>query len=131
MKFYIATGLANYEAHQELRDQLVALGHEITYNWTEHGSVQKESDAVKEQTAINEWLGVSDADVLIVLLPGGRGTHAEIGIALGTETKVVLVGSEEAQLQNGLTCVFYYHPYVTRVANTGEAFKVIQSIDWP
>ena len=72
MKYYIATRLENHAAHNELRDELTKLGHEITYDWTTHGPVWRSGVKVIAQTAVAEMEGVRSADFVIVLLPGGR-----------------------------------------------------------
>lgn len=83
MRYYIATALERAADHTLVRDAMAAAGHQITYDWTAHGSVQSEGlDRIRE-VAEAETRGVLDADLVIVLLPGGRGTHAELGIAIG------------------------------------------------
>lgn len=118
--FYIASKLENAPRVRDLRDHLLAAGWEITYDWTVHGSVRG-PDMPRERiadVADREVNGVLDADVLIVLLPGGRGTHTELGVALafeiGDDFRVVLwsatpdvdFGTTEA------TSAFYHHPGV-------------------
>ena len=41
-------------------------------------------------TALAEIAAVREADVLVVLLPGGYGTHVEIGAALALGKPVIL-----------------------------------------
>ena len=55
---------------------------------------------------------------LVAILPGGRGTHAEIGIAIGLGLPVVLleqVGAYDAE------CAFYHAPTVSRYMWEDEA----------
>lgn len=114
-KIYIATTLTNAKAANQMRDALIADAWELTYDWTVHGSVQNDgADRIRE-VAINEAVGVMSADAVVAILPGGRGTHAEIGIAIGAKIPVVLFAAKEAMLQNGVTCAFYSHPLVTWV----------------
>lgn len=84
MNVYIATGLDNAAAHNRLRDLLAAQGVGLTYDWTTHGSVWQRGRAEIREVAALEADGVRHADLVIALLPGGRGTHAEIGIAIGS-----------------------------------------------
>lgn len=109
MKFYIATSLSNHLNHNRLRDALLTRGHEITYDWTQHGPVWPEGlDRVRE-VAFNEFQGVEDADVVIVLCPGGRGTHIEMGVAIATYRPIVLISadSRDHEVVEG-TCSFYH-----------------------
>lgn len=114
LSVYVASSLSRRLEVASLCAALRDAGHHITYDWTSHGSVQGECVERMAEVAQSEITGVTEADVLIALLPGGRGTHGEIGAALATGIRVLLVVESEADLlQDGLTCVFYYHPLVT------------------
>lgn len=134
MKFYIATRLERVEEQKALADALKKLGHQISYDWSAHGSVQNEGvDRIRE-VAIAETRGVLDAELVIVLLPGGRGTHTELGIALadserqrerrgssfGSEKRIVIIGEDTGV--DGRTCAFYHHPQVDRWFATVDSF---------
>lgn len=129
--FYIASSLENHAAVRELADRLIAAGHYHTYDWTKHGSVQAGGEAVWRAVAQDETNGVVDADVVIVLLPGRRGTHVEFGIALGRvysdwpADKIIIVGSDEALLEAGRTCIFYHHPSVQRAPDVAAALALL------
>lgn len=89
MKYYIASKLENHAAHNRLRDVLAELGHQITYDWTPHGPVYGSGlDRVREVAEL-ETKGVLDADFVVVLWPGGRGTHVELGMALAADKPVI------------------------------------------
>lgn len=90
MRYYIATRLERAGDHNQLRDALGARGHEITYDWTTHGPVFRHGLARIREVAQLELEGVLAADFVVVLLPGGRGTHAELGMALATGKPVFL-----------------------------------------
>lgn len=119
MRFYIATRLENHAAHNELRDALLALGHEISYDWTTHGPVWRKGVEVIQQTAIAERDGIESADVVVALLPGGRGTHAEIGIALGKRIPLILHAPDDSMFgATPETCAFYHGPDTLTVFDT-------------
>lgn len=122
MKIYIATKLANSKNHNKLRDALIAEGHEITYDWTVHCSVKNDGQDRLKQVANAEAEGVTDADLVVVLLPGGRGTHCEIGMAIGAGVPLVL-HDECGELfeSNDKTCAFYWQEDATRVTGPLEA----------
>lgn len=113
MKFYIATRLERAARAELLALHLTLAGHEITYPWWQHGAVGREGSERLIQVSILETQGVLTADAVIALLPGGRGTHAELGIALGAG-KPVIVWDEtnEAFQLTDATCAFYWHPLV-------------------
>ena len=116
MQFYIATKLENHAEHNRLRDWLTERGHQITYDWTRHGPVFSKGLRVVREVAIAECRGVAQADVVIVLWPGGRGTHVELGVAIALGKWVILcspLGEHHEATKE--TCAFYHHPNVTLV----------------
>ena len=117
VRYYIATKLENHAAHNELRDWLADRGHQITYDWTTHGPVWRDGNERIAEVAGFEARGVVTADLVVVLLPGGRGTHAELGIAIGAGVPVLLVPSERGQIEGEGVCAFYRHPMVTIAAH--------------
>ena len=118
MKFYVASGVSNAEKVNLAAAALNAAGHERTYNWTGHGDVSKAEPEFKRHVASSESRGVLDAELVVLLLPGRFGTHAELGMALASaENKRILLWSESPAPFDGTEgfCVFYHHPAVERV----------------
>ena len=114
MRIYIASALENIEQVQAVRDALIAEGHTITYDWTTHGAVRDDLARLAE-VAGSEVQGVREADLVVVLLPGGRGTHAELGMACALGIPVLLVSSDGATFEPGEgTCAFYWARNVCR-----------------
>ncbi|PKM41331.1 MAG: hypothetical protein CVV04_02455 [Firmicutes bacterium HGW-Firmicutes-9] len=118
MKFYVASGVSNAEKVNLAAAALNAAGHERTYDWTGHGDVSKAEPEFKRHVASSESRGVLDAELVVLLLPGRFGTHAELGMALASaENKRILLWSESPSPFDGTEgfCVFYHHPAVERV----------------
>lgn len=116
MKFYIATSLSRAVAHNTVRDTLKKWGHEISYDWTLHGSVKSVSKERLQEVALLELNGVSKADFVVVLLPGGNGTHLELGFAIAKEKKVFLHTEDSLAFELGpQTNAFYHHPDIIRL----------------
>lgn len=108
---YVATGLEHAHRARLVGYALRAAGHKITYDWTTHGSVQGEGFQRLAEVAQAERDGVAVADLVIAILPGGRGTHVEIGMALGYGIPVALLiedGCYDAE------CAFYSLPEIDR-----------------
>lgn len=134
MRFYVATRLENAAAARALAGELRRRGHHQTYDWTVHGSVRGDAGALV-RVATAEVLGVLAAELFVALLPGGRGTHAELGIALaagasadlasGARRLVILVG-DHGGVGEG-TCAFYHHSRVSRVATDEEALALVDT----
>lgn len=131
MKIYIASRLENYLQVQALRDALRADGHTITYDWTLHGSVQGQGEARLREVASNEINGVRDADLVVVLLPGGRGTHAELGAAnvLGKPVIIFSTSDESFDAYEASTCAFYWNENVRQLySHQGKPEKVLPGL---
>jgi hypothetical protein len=67
--------------------------------------------------ARQELDAIKNADVLIVLLPGGYGTHVEIGAALALGKPVILHSPDRETLNKPYPCVFHYHPGVKLIVS--------------
>ena len=116
MKYYIATSLSRSAEHNLVRDALKELGHAICYDWTSHGSVKSVSLERLQEVAISELAGVFEADFVIVLLPGGSGTHLELGFAMGHNKKVFVHSEDPFLFELGpQTNAFYHHPDLIRL----------------
>lgn len=110
LRFYLASGLDNADAARALANRLTAEGHHCQYRWWVHGAVLP--DRMRE-TAELEMGGVLTADVVIVLMPGSRGTHVELGIALASMKSIVLVGPTST-IRDRPVC-FYAHKRVSLI----------------
>lgn len=115
-KIYVASSFSNIENVRYVNDQLRNKGYELTYDWTQNARAstteelrtigQKEKDAVEE------------ADFLIVLLPGGKGTHIEFGLALAQQKSIYLYSPENEADQVETTSTFYHLPQVKKCTGT-------------
>jgi len=140
MRFYIASKIENGEAVTRLATWLKAVGHVQTYDWAVHGPVFKPDKAANQnilamrEVATAEMIGVSSADVLIALLPGGRGTHVEIGAAIALAKLVILCGDFQKEMtgrgEYPWPCAFYYHPLVVRISNEDEDQMMRAVLTW-
>lgn len=116
---YIATSLDRAADHNLVRDALAKLGIACSYDWTVHGSVAAQGADRLREVALLELGGVLRADLVIVLLPGGKGTHAELGAALAAGKQVLLHAQDPGDYAPfGRTCVFYHHPHVIPLDTT-------------
>ncbi len=134
MKYYIATRLENAAGHNALRDLLNGAGHKLTYDWTRHGSVKDKGRAVLAQVAENEIEGVREADFVVALLPGGRGTHTEIGAALALGKPTIIHDSDARTDIDGAfsygaaTCSFYHHPLALKLQGSSPLAEDVEGV---
>jgi nucleoside 2-deoxyribosyltransferase len=108
-RFYLSTRKDRSAEGATLTEALKALGWECTFDWS---ALQNTSPARYPEIARAEIAGVRDADILLVLLPGGFGTHAEIGAALALGRPVIIHAPNQQVLDTPYACVFHYHPGV-------------------
>lgn len=109
MKFYIASGLEGSARVSEVAHALREAGHDHTYDWTKHGAVGDLGYARIQEVAHAETEGVRKAEVVIAILPGGRGTHVEIGMGIALRKRVLIFGRVEDFEASRKTCAFYHH----------------------
>jgi nucleoside 2-deoxyribosyltransferase len=113
-RFYVSSRKDRSEQANALSEVLKARGWERTFVWSDQPGAGLEARAA---TAEAELKGVRDADILVVLLPGGFGTHVEIGAALALGKKVLLHSPDRKTLETPYPCVFHYHPGVKLVVS--------------
>lgn len=111
MKFYIASGFQNKDVVKEITYEIQEkLDWELTYDWT-----QNERAVTKEDLCtigVKEYEAVLESDVVIVILPGGKGCHTEMGIALGNMKQVILY-DPNGMLNNLIEATtFYFLPQI-------------------
>jgi nucleoside 2-deoxyribosyltransferase len=109
-RFYVSSRKDRSTQANALSDALKVHGWERTFTWSDQGGAGPEGHAT---IAVAELEGVREADVLIVLLPGGFGTHVEIGAALALGKPVILHAPNHETLADPYPCVFHSHPAVT------------------
>jgi nucleoside 2-deoxyribosyltransferase len=108
-QFYLATRKDRGEETARLLRTLNSHGWERTYTWVAGDEATTERYS---EIALKELKGVEEADVLIALLPGGYGTHVEIGAALALGKPVILHAPDRKTLDTPYPCPFHYHPNV-------------------
>ena len=81
MKFYIGSGMKNCELVNYYSKILKEKGWEQTYDWVKNVSDDVSIDDMIGYAKLEKQAIVS-SDVVIILLPAGRGAHIELGMAL-------------------------------------------------
>ena len=121
MKIYTASKLANAEAVNVFNGLLKQAGFEVTYEWATHGYIDNSDSELKRKVAQNEMEGVAKADYLVVLHPGGFGTHIEIGVALAMNIPIIMIGFDKTQP----TPSFYYLDSITMFDGITESIDFL------
>jgi hypothetical protein len=130
MKYYIATSTERMPFHNLVRDDLKKLGHEITYDWTMHGSVRHTSKERLQEVAHFQCEAILASDFVLVLLPGGKGTHVELGFSMANKKRVFLHSEDPMMFEMGpQICAFYHHSDVVRLCcPIADVAKTLQSL---
>lgn len=116
MKFYLASGFQNKQAVNYVSEKLIEAGCVHTYDWTKNDRAL----TLEELKLIGEAEknAILAADVVIILLPGGKGSHIELGIAMGQGKKIFLYSADEKVNDFETTSTFYHLPEVEQVIGT-------------
>jgi nucleoside 2-deoxyribosyltransferase len=126
MKFYIASGFNNKDSVRYVSEKLKDKGYIHTYDWTKNERASTIDDL--KEVGQKEKSAVIEADILIVLLPAGKGSHIELGIALGQGKKVYLYSPTEEVYNFETTSTFYHLPEVEIFIGTlDELIDVVSS----
>ena len=125
MKFYVGSGMKNCKLVNCYAKLLKENGWEQTYDWVKNVSDDISRDDMIRYASL-ESQGIIDSDVVIILLPAGRGAHIELGMAMALNKEVFLcsVTDEEFNIEN--TVAFYELSKVTQlVGNADDNVKKI------
>ena len=119
MKFYVGSGMKNCELVNYYVKLLKENGWEQTYDWVKNISDDiSRNDMIKYASL--ESQGIVDSDVVIILLPAGRGAHIELGMAMALNKEIFLcsVTDDEFNIEN--TVAFYELSKVTQLVGKAE-----------
>ncbi|WP_409294653.1 group-specific protein [Peribacillus sp. SCS-26] len=106
MKFYIASSFNNIGLVRELARELRADSHIHTYDWTKNSPA--DSFAELKRIGEEEKQAVWESDVFILILPGGKGSHIELGMAIGQGKQIWLYSPDDASFSPENSSTFYH-----------------------
>ena len=125
MKFYIGSGFKNCDLVNYYSKALEEKGWKHTYNWAKDIKSDETIEDLIEYAEL-EKKGIIDSDVVIILLPAGRWTHIELGMALALNKKIYLCSSDGKDFEIENTVNFYQLPNMIRLI--GNADNIIEEI---
>lgn len=125
MKFYIASSFKNIGLVRYVSENLKNRGYIHTYDWTVNENVTTLEElkmiGEKEKTAVIE------ADFVVVLLPAGKGSHIELGIAIGNGKNIYLYSPNKEIDNIETTSTFYHLPEIEKCFGTLD--ELVEIID--
>lgn len=119
MKFYVGSGMKNLELVNYYAKLLKENGWEQTHDWVKNVSDDISKDDMIKYASL-ESQGIVDADVVIMLLPGGRGAHIELGMAMALNKKIFLCSTTEEEFSIENTVAFYELPKIIQLVGNAE-----------
>lgn len=123
-KIYIGSKFKNANKVNELTNAFEKLDVINAYNWAANIK-KKETKEDLIDFAKKEMNAIKDADDVIFLLPLGKGSHIELGMALAYNKKIYLVSNDKNDFDNN-TVNFYEMDGIKKVVVSDE--KLISSI---
>lgn len=127
MKFYIASSFANKDKVREAVRIFKEMDWIHTYDWT----ANSRASSIDELTLYGELekKAILEADFLVVLLPAGKGSHIEMGIAIGQGKPVYLISEKSEYFDFDVTSTFYHLPEVKiLIGNWSESITKVQEL---
>lgn len=125
MKFYIGSGMKNCELVNYYSKVLKENGWQQAYDWVQNVNDDVNINDMIEYASL-EKQGIVDSDVVIILLPAGRGAHIELGMAMALDKKLFLCSTTKEEFDIENTVAFYELPNVVKlVGNADENLKTI------
>ncbi|MGM0846641.1 MAG: group-specific protein [Bacillota bacterium] len=116
MKFYTASSFKNIESVRYVSQELKRKGYIHTYNWTENPRAAELMDL--KRIGLEEKRAVIESDFIIIILPAGKGSHIEMGIALGLGKKIYLYSPNNEVNDMQVTSTFYHLPEVVKCSGS-------------
>ena len=119
MYFYIGSGFKNCELVNYYSKILEENGWHHTYNWSKNITGDETIEDLVQYSKL-EQQGIIDSNVVIILLPAGRETHIELGMALALNKKIFLCSTTEDEFTIQNTVNFYQLPQVNKLVGTHD-----------
>lgn len=110
MRFYVGSSFQNKELVRKVVAKLQNLGWHHTYDWTQNERAHTIMDLKRIGTYEKE--AIENADYVIILLPGGKGSHVELGMAIALQKQIFLYSPNGEAMDMETTSTFYHLPEV-------------------
>ena len=119
MKFYVGSGMKNAKLVEYYQEKIKEAGWEQTYNWVKNINSDINIDEIREYAKL-EQEGVMNSDVVVILLPAGRGAHIELGMSIALNKKTFLCSIIEDEFSIENTVTFYELPNIVKLVGTAD-----------
>src|SRR6476620_7440807 len=120
--FYIGSSFRNIEQVRLVAQALIGEGFIHSYDWTRLKSVQ----TVDELATIGEHEkeAIIGSDFIIFILPLGKSSHVELGIALASQKPIYLYSQTDDAFTPGQTSSFYHLAFIDLFCVSLESYLI-------
>ena len=101
-EFYIASGFQNKQIVRSIANELKHAGWHHTYDWTKNERAVNQEQLREIGEA--EKNAIKEADVFLLILDGGNGSHTEFGMAIALEKRYMYIMKEIRSKQRSIIC---------------------------
>ena len=120
-RFYVASSFRNIVNVRYVAQILESKGYINTYDWTQNASARDAGTVTLgdlRSVGQHERDAVTGADVVVILLPGGKGTHVELGMAIALGRRTILHPPDEVINNFETNSTFYHLPELEKCHGT-------------
>jgi hypothetical protein len=120
-KFYVASSFRNIVNVRYIAQTLESRGYVNTYDWTQNALARDAGQVTLgdlRSIGQRERDAVTGAHVVVIMLPGGKGTHVELGIAIAQGRRTILYSTDEIISNLEITSTFYHLPELEKCHGT-------------
>lgn len=112
LKFYVASSFQNINQVRTLTNRLTQMGWQLTYDWT----LNERADSAEKLQRIGllEKAAIEDSELVLIVLPGGKGTHVELGLAIAGKKKILLYAPDHKIMDAEFSTTFYHLPEIEK-----------------
>lgn len=132
LKVYVASKFENKDVVRSVHRLLRDLGHEVTMDWTIHDAGSRrglELAVFLQMCAHQDEKGVRDAHVLFLIdHPACKGAYTELGIAIGTNKHIIIVGGVDSPRPGMKQNIFHHKQSVKHVALIADGIAHVERI---
>ena len=121
MKVYIGAKFGNMDKVISLSKRLEEKDIINNYNWALDLKEEESEDDLIE-SAKKELKAIKESDCVIFLLPLGRGSHVELGMALACDKQVILCGESNELFEND-PINFYKLPGIIKIVDSYDKME--------
>ena len=129
LKFYVASSFQNINQVRAITNELAQMGWQLAYDWTLNNRADSINDL--QRIGVLEKTAIEDSELVLIVLPGGKGTHVELGLAIAGKKKIILYSPDYKILDVECSTTFYHLPEIEKYVGSIEEFLELVKSKFP